>query len=355
MLENKAKYFPALDGLRAISVLLVIFIHLKYRSPVLSHIQGWLGVDVFFVISGFLITTLLFREERETGKIDIFAFYTRRFFRIVPIYGLVLIVYIVLCSLHDDKWVLMKHALPYYLTFMNEFVVADHLPFGTTWTLGVEEKFYLVWPVLFFLAMRGKRNRWLMLLVLFASTVFMPFRMARSYFGLLAGCSLAVAFADASIWRCVKTVARMPPVVLMILVGLGFCVVDFSEKFVFFFSGIVTLLLAHVISASTWIERGLSNTTAAWVGRRSYCMYLIHGLVLDAVQHFIDPFGTLRQVAVTLVSFAICALAADVLFRFVEDPARRFGKKILAKRKLALTIPGPATLGQERVSLAASS
>ncbi len=85
MPEIKSNYFPSLDGLRAVSVLLVIFVHLKYRSSFFAHIPGWLGVDFFFVISGFLISTLLFREEQKTGGIDVAAFYTRRFFRIVPI------------------------------------------------------------------------------------------------------------------------------------------------------------------------------------------------------------------------------------------------------------------------------
>jgi peptidoglycan/LPS O-acetylase OafA/YrhL len=328
--EIKSNYFPSLDGLRAISVLLVIFVHLKYKSSVLAHIPGWLGVDCFFVISGFLITTLLFREERKTGSIDVRAFYTRRFFRIIPIYALILAVYVLLCSLNADKWAEIKHALPYYLTFLNEFA-ADHTPFGTTWSLGVEEKFYLVWPLLFFVLLRG-RNRWLGLLVLFAATTAMPFRMAHSYFGLLCGCSLAGVYSEESRWRSIKFVAGIPSIALILLISFVFSLVDLNLKWVFLFCGVVTILVAHLLSAKSWMEKLLSSVAFVWVGKRSYSMYLIHGLVLDVVQHFMAPANFGRQMFVTALSFTLCALGADVLFRFVEEPARRYGKAVLSRR-----------------------
>jgi peptidoglycan/LPS O-acetylase OafA/YrhL len=339
--EIKSNYFPSLDGLRAISVLLVIFIHLKYKSPILAHIPGWLGVDFFFVISGFLITTLLFREEQKTGGIDVAAFYTRRFFRIVPIYTLILVVYVLLCYGNAEKWAQIRPALPCYLTFMNEFV-AHHVPFSATWTLGVEEKFYLVWPILFFILLRG-RNRSFILPVLFAATALMPWRMGRSYLGLLAGCSLAAVFAQTSSSRLMRFAARIPPIALIVLICFGFYLVDLNEHWVFVFSGFVTILVAHLLSARNWMEKLLGSAGFVWVGKRSYSMYLIHGLVLDAVQRFINPINTVRQIVVTALSFTLCALSADVLFRLVEEPARRYGKAILNKRKPKLG-PSPATI-----------
>ncbi len=220
---------------------------------------------------------------------------------------------------------------------MNEFV-AKHVPFSATWTLGVEEKFYLVWPILFFILLR-RRNRNLILPVLFAATTLMPWRMAHSYFGLLAGCSLATAFAQASSGRVISLAARIPPVALILLICSGFYLVDLNEKWVFVFSGFVTILAAHLLSAKNWLEKLLSSAGFVWVGKRSYSMYLIHGLVLDAVQHFINPINIVRQIVVTVLSFAFCALGADVLFRLVEEPARRYGKAVLSKRRLKLTLP----------------
>jgi peptidoglycan/LPS O-acetylase OafA/YrhL len=334
MSEIDKKYFPSLDGLRAISVFLVMFVHLKYHSAILVHLPGWLGVDFFFIISGFLITTLLLREERATGVIDLFAFYARRFFRIVPIYSLVLGVYVAACLTDAGKWAQLKHALPYYLTFTNEFV-ASHVPFSATWTLGVEEKFYLVWPLIFFVLLARFRKRIIVLPLLFTLTALLPFRMARSYFGLLVGCTVAILFAHRGRWPKIDVLGKWQPVALLGLIGFGFYLVDRNEKFVFLFSICAALLVMHLLTANDWLERLLSTGGFVWVGKRSYSMYLIHGLVLDAVQRFLVPSDTARQFAVVVISFIVCALCSDLLFRFIEEPARRYGKRVLERRRQA--------------------
>lgn len=340
MSEIDKKYFPSLDGLRAISVFLVTFVHLKYHSAILVHVPGWLGVDFFFIISGFLITTLLLREEQSTGVIDLYAFYVRRFFRIVPIYSLILAVYVVACLTNTDKWAQIRHALPYYLTFTNEFV-ASHVPFSATWTLGVEEKFYLVWPFLFFVVLARFRKRIGAIPLLFLLTTLLPFRMARSYFGLLVGCTVAILFTYRARWPKMDVLGSLRPVALLGLVGLGFYLVDRNEKFVFFFSLCAALLVMHLLTAQDWLERLLSSDGFVWVGKRSYSMYLIHGLILDAVQKFIIPTDTARQIGVVIVSFTVCAMCSDLLFRFVEEPARRYGKLMLQRRQVAPTKSKP--------------
>jgi peptidoglycan/LPS O-acetylase OafA/YrhL len=334
MSEIDKKYFPALDGLRAISVFLVTFVHVKYHSAIMVHLPGWLGVDFFFIISGFLITTLLLREEQDSGGVDLFAFYARRFFRIVPIYGLVLCVYVAACLTDAGKWAQLKHALPYYLTFTNEFV-ASRVPFGATWTLGVEEKFYLVWPFVFFVLLARFRKRIAVLPLLFALTSLLPFRMARSYFGLLVGCTVAVLFMYRPSWPKVNVLGKWQPGALLALIVFGFYLVDRNEKFVFFFSICAALLVMHLLTSRDWLEKLLSSSGFVWVGKRSYSMYLIHGLVLDAVQWFINPSNTALQLTVVVISFSVCAMCSDLLFRFVEEPTRRYGKRMLQKRHLA--------------------
>jgi peptidoglycan/LPS O-acetylase OafA/YrhL len=162
MESERTPYFPALDGLRALSVLLVVYQHAANKTPAMRRFQGNLGVDIFFVLSGFLITFLLNREKCETGKVDLAAFYVRRAFRILPIYSVVLATYILLTrfSGYGDKWQEMKGELPYFLTFCNELAPTFHYgPFSLTWTLGIEEKFYLVWPFFFFIALALTRWR----------------------------------------------------------------------------------------------------------------------------------------------------------------------------------------------------
>ena len=148
--------FGSLDGLRAIAIAAVLWHHWPGRFDLLetklSH-YGFLGVDLFFVISGFLITTLLMREETRDGTFSLSAFYWRRVLRILPVYYLVVtlvgVYYIVLRGevQYLDLW-------PYYYLFLSNFLT-HHIPMlDPTWSLAVEEQFYLIWPVLLMLVPR---------------------------------------------------------------------------------------------------------------------------------------------------------------------------------------------------------
>src|ERR1700678_1709893 len=104
MPEEPHDYYRAIDGLRAVCVALVILQHVQGKPTLLRSFPAWLGVDLFFLISGFLITTRLLREERATGAIDLGAFYARRFFRIVPVYSLVLGLYFLTAAFNPHRW-----------------------------------------------------------------------------------------------------------------------------------------------------------------------------------------------------------------------------------------------------------
>jgi peptidoglycan/LPS O-acetylase OafA/YrhL len=140
--------------MRAIGVILVIFEHCGGKH--FKWLSGWLGVHIFFVMSGFLITTLLLREQGKNGRVSLRDFYLRRIFRIFPVYYLILTVTIAQThALGGESWIQLKHALPYYVTFLNEqhFVA----PWKITWTMGIEWKFYLVWPALAFILPLGHK------------------------------------------------------------------------------------------------------------------------------------------------------------------------------------------------------
>ena len=202
-------YFAALDGLRAISVFLVISYHVRIRAHWLAHIPGQLGVEIFFVLSGYLITTLLIREQQIAGRIDLSAFYTRRFFRIVPVYLVVLGVYLIICHHDPSKWAQLSAALPYYFTFTNEWLPFG-APFGFSWTLGIEEKFYLIWPLFYFVILRA-RGRLIALPLLYMTFVFLlPYRMGRSYSGLLVGCILALVLSTDGLAGIKRVLVKTP-------------------------------------------------------------------------------------------------------------------------------------------------
>jgi peptidoglycan/LPS O-acetylase OafA/YrhL len=148
---------PSLDGLRAISILVVVAFHVvdaacrrvtghDYSGPLRYLIRGELGVSVFFVISGFLITDLLLQEKNRTGKIDLYHFYVRRAFRIWPAFYAYLGTIFILGMLHWIGFSPWRDFLPSALFVFNYTPKAGSPWLGQTWSLAVEEQFYLLWP-----------------------------------------------------------------------------------------------------------------------------------------------------------------------------------------------------------------
>lgn len=149
------QYFGSLDGLRAFCILLVLWHHSPVPLPDLDTYpqifrRGFTGVDFFFVLSGYLITTLLLREEDRNGRFSIAGFYRRRVLRIVPVYFLV----VTLCAIW---WIGVRGQtqwwayLPYYYAFLSNFLLDDIPLLAPTWSLAVEEQYYMLWPALMLL------------------------------------------------------------------------------------------------------------------------------------------------------------------------------------------------------------
>jgi peptidoglycan/LPS O-acetylase OafA/YrhL len=179
-LNRKVSYRPDIEGLRGVAVCLVIAFH---SSPKRFH-GGFIGVDVFFVLSGYLITGLLVREIEYTGRLSLTGFYARRARRLLPAAALVLLVTLLACSLFLSplqQYRLGSSGSNTALYFSNFWFLGQSIdyfapgignnPFLHTWSLAVEEQFYLVWPALVLLGMHGRRPRrtLLVIMVLIAS------------------------------------------------------------------------------------------------------------------------------------------------------------------------------------------
>ena len=160
-------HFPGLDGLRGISIIIVISSHLAMYTPITDYINGGIGVEIFFVISGFLITSLLLKEKIKHGVVSFKNFYIRRFLRIVPVAYLFLIVIIIL----NNR---LKLGVP-VKSFFASFLYVRNIPFKNTydwytahfWSLSVEEQFYIAFP--FFIVSRT--NKFIIVAVLIILTL----------------------------------------------------------------------------------------------------------------------------------------------------------------------------------------
>lgn len=327
---REARYFPVLDGLRAISVFLVMLVHFKDKAPIFRHLPGWVGVDIFFVLSGFLITTLLLREHEDTGRVSYKSFYVRRLFRIVPVYLLVLLGYCVVCYTVQNgaRWADFRSGLPYYAFFLNEFTKPE-IPFWYSWTLGIEEKFYLLWPCIAFGFCHSLRARFWTCLILVSACLLLPFQLGRSYVALLLGAALAVAMASIYAASLARIVRRVPVALLCLAVLLSFAIVGVNDRFVLIFDLSIAALITHLLLVPTRIRSLLAHPRLTWFGKRSYSMYLVHLLVLNSVVAFTRPKSLISQSLVLLLAYFATGLVAHCLYISVEEPARNLGKRLL--------------------------
>ena len=186
-------------------------------------LSGGLGVTLFFIISGFLITTLLLREEMRTGNVSLSAFYIRRAFRIFPLYYVALAFYVVaVLGLGIGRTTeSFGHRLVFLLTYTNEFSGSG--AFSQSWSLGIEEKFYLVWPFLAFSFGLTARRRGLLVVALLAivtgSWIISPSSYLPIYLPIMLGCALGLALNDPRAFALLSRLTAAAPAVLVAAVA----------------------------------------------------------------------------------------------------------------------------------------
>lgn len=345
----RTRNFSALNGLRAVAVFLVFCFH--FGSAGWARQSGWLGVYAFFVLSGFLITMLLLRERDSTGAVSLRAFYIRRSTRILPLYLLVYFVVLAQSFLaQGDLWAQMKAATPYYLSFLNEY--ADIAPLHMTWTLGVEWKYYLVWPLLFVLfgTTAGARLATALgcvavLVAIWLShippTWFSPWH----YLGMLIGSLVAIAMHTRSTFGWARVlmhdgVAVAIAVALFVVHRKSVVIANYlgEPQMIALYSVLVGLLLPSLV-ARTGVGRVLCWKWMAFIGQRSYAMYLIQYLAAQAVIAMLP--GTVVGPVLLGGAFVLALAASDLLYRGFEKPLMQWGHR-WAKAVKQQTMAEPA-------------
>jgi peptidoglycan/LPS O-acetylase OafA/YrhL len=359
---RESRYFRPLDGLRAVSVLLVLAYHVN--TAAFGWLSGALGVAIFFVLSGFLITTLALREEERTGSVSLKAFYVRRACRIFPLYYVVLAIYVaVVVGLNwSHARSLMVKSLPYYLFYGNDFSPYLHqvgAPFTLSWSLGVEEKFYFLWPLLAFVLLRPWKQLRLVVPILLILTPLLADDSAAHvlhYSQIAVGCLLAFALNDRRSFGWLSVVARQWWAVLAAFVAVHALMHPYgATELRVLYAPVVALMVASVLLVASPWSRVLGTRGLVFVGKRAYGFYLVQMLCLAMcrpVLRHLDPGLAWNSkgeptghgaIAASLVLFVLAAVAtlvfSDVLHRLVERPmitrGRIWSKQITGRAPIA--------------------
>ena len=347
-----------LDGVRACAVLGVLLHHT--RNDPFGRLHGFRGVPVFFVLSGFLITTLALREEAETGQLDVRAFAIRRVFRIMPLFYMALAAYFVWACVFgmENNGDLLRHYLPNYLLYCPEFPIFHHnftVPFGQAWSLGIEEKFYLIWPLLAFWWLARSRHRAEVTVGLLAVTAGLTAangvmaQMWGSYTDILIGCLLAVLLQERAVYKYFRWLGRTE-VTCAVLVLLGvallsrFTGTQIGERL---FALSAALAIAALVTNAGPPATFAGNAWLVRIGAWSYAIYLTHPIVFDVVDRLL-PAGRPGDYLSLVLTLAIDLPLCWLLHIRVEKPLIAVGRKLTARingDRLAHSTPGnPAHL-----------
>jgi peptidoglycan/LPS O-acetylase OafA/YrhL len=333
------RYRPDIDGLRAIAVLSVLFFHVGFAG----FCGGWVGVDVFFVISGFLITRLI-KDEIEDGSFSFAGFYTRRARRLFASFIFIVAATFITGSLVFDRIYLQHFAgeVVYALIAASNFfywldggyfgVAEQYKPLLHTWSLGVEEQFYLIWPLTIVLSLRYfRRYLWPLLTLaalvsLFIAEYFFYLGKERAAFLLLPGRIFEFAIGAMLVWliRYQRTNQRALEGALLFGIALILLAVfrfTTSTPFPTLYALVPCLGSALAIFGGTstnlrWI---LGNRLMVGIGKISYSLYLIHWPVIVFYSyHRLAPLDHLEQALICMGSI----LGAALMYVFIEQPFR---------------------------------
>ena len=365
MSNNKSKYLPSIDSLRALAVLAVIIYHVD-----VNYLPGgFLGVDLFFVLSGYLISSLIIKEYRKTGSLNLYNFYIRRARRLLPaVYfmitvGLVVMVLfneVLLRKSHLDaifgyiyssNWWYIFHKLDYFDSF------GAQSPFKHLWSLAIEEQFYMIFPLLFLLVNRKKKSKdgtyklnknflyvvlGLILVSLIAHILLFDINnISRIYFGTdTRAFSLLVGVVGAILYPMERLHAKVTPqqnmiysVVSLVSIATLITVMIYTSEYnTLLYRGgflLVAILGLIVIISSgkqhTLMSRLLSFKPVVFIGKISYSLYLWHFPVLVLTTP-VSEIGN-PNIIFVILRVILTFILATASYVFVETPIRKLGFK----------------------------
>ncbi|MDO4902879.1 MAG: acyltransferase family protein [Limosilactobacillus sp.] len=353
--RGNRQYIRGIDGLRTIAVLGVIIYHLL--PNVLKG--GYLGVPIFLILSGYLVTNKIFQTLLKERTIDLVRFYKRRFARLYPVLISMLVMttaYITLFArplLHQIKSTIITNLLWVYnwweighgQSYFDQFNGIS--PFTHLWTLGVEAQFYIIWPLLFvglFLLLRSvTRVRWAIVVLAILSAVemallFDPRNINRVYYGtdtrafsLLLGCWLGMSWdrndLRGDLVQSDRKILNMIGAIALAITLLGFVSLDGQSSSayrggMFLYSVTTVILLAMVLHPGSDWDKWMTNPFFSWVGKRSYGIYVYQYPVMAFYQQRVN-IG-IHPVLHALVQVVIIAGVSELSYRLIEVPIKNY-------------------------------
>ena len=352
------RYIPAIDGLRAVAVIAVMLYHLGF-----SWIPGgFLGVDLFFVISGYVITRLLLDSIQRSGGLDLRAFYKARIRRLFPPLVFMIFVTIIYISIWapetmrrfvSDSPFALFGGMNWWLVFRQTdyFDTISRPPLlQHTWSLGVEAQFYLIWPLILLLVLRqfGKAkipgaalfiaaiSGIALLLVSYEVDAANVSQVSHVYFGtdthsigLFLGAALAVSWVPQNLQEQVNRRAQdfidgIGVIGFLGLLGTFFLINESDPtlyKLAFPLAGLFgCAILTSIVHPASRFAPILSNKVAVWIGERSYAIYLWHWVVFQVTRPAVDLEGS--PWALYALRILVVFALADISLRLVELPVR---------------------------------
>lgn len=353
---KSSRYMSGLDGLRALAVIGVIFYHLT------PHILpgGFLGVPIFFVLSGYLISDLLIQEFEQNGKISLKQFWKRRLNRLYPALVTMLILVTGWITIFERSLLLnIRNMILTSLVYLNNWWQISQgasyfdrfttpSPFVHLWSLAIEGQFYLIWPVIVVFAIVFiKRNDWIfytfigvsILSALLMAILYVPGAdPSRVYYGTdTRAFSLLIGSALAFIWPSTKLKKNLPNagrvtldavgvLSLGLLIWLMVQLMD-SDPFtyyggIFIFSLISGILVAVVAHPATWLAKLLSLQPLKWIGQRSYGLYLWQYPVMILYEVKVGD-TSLHPLRHLIIQITLIILISEASYRFVEMPFKK--------------------------------
>jgi peptidoglycan/LPS O-acetylase OafA/YrhL len=357
-IERGVRYIPAIDGLRAVAVIAVMLYHLGFTwIP-----GGFLGVDLFFVISGYVITRLLLDSIQRSGGLDLRAFYIARIRRLLPPLVFMIITTTVVVGLWapdtmrrflGDTPFALFGGMNWWLVFrQTDYFEAIGRPplLQHTWSLGVEAQFYLVWPLILLLVLRyfGKNKipGAALLIAAFSGIALLVLslqidaasdsKVSHVYFGtdthsigLFLGAALAVRWIPQNLQETVTRKAQdfIDGIGIFGFLGIiaAFLFIDETDptlyKLAFPLAGIFgCAIITSIVHPASRFAPILSSKPFIWIGERSYAIYLWHWVVFQVTRPDYDLEGS--QWALTALRILIVFALADISLRLVELPIR---------------------------------